>query len=260
MAGQQEIDIVVIVFGTMGMLVLALALVAFVILYQKKRINMRIEQVQRENAYQRELLNAIIEVREKEQKRISLDLHDNIGSALNNIKMKLAKTQLGAADIDAIKIQIKDLVKQIRDISYDLLPPVLNEYGLDGAISNLCRRLSEQTEFTIECKSQKDRVENFTPETELALYRITQELLNNIFKHAGAGKIFVKTEIKDQYYYIIIEDDGKGFVPPEKLNFKSSSLGLKNIASRVQQINAMIKFELLEPKGTRTELKLRLNG
>lgn len=260
MAGQQEIDIVVIIFGTMGMLILALALVAFVILYQKKRVNMQIQQIQRENEYQRDLLNAVLEVREKEQKRISLDLHDNIGSSLNNIKMTLARTQVNEADINKVRLQIKDLVKQIRDISYDLLPPVLNEYGLNGAINNLCRRLQDQTGFKIQTDILVQRVENFTPHVELALFRITQELLNNIFKHAHATNILVKTEIKDSFYYIIVEDDGKGFIPPTQLDFKSTSLGLKNIASRVQQLNAEIKYELVQPTGTRVELKLKLNG
>jgi signal transduction histidine kinase len=260
MAGQQEIDIVVIVFGTMGMLILALALVAFVILYQKKRVSMEIEQVQRENEYQKELLNAIIEVREKEQKRISLDLHDNIGSSLNNIKMTLSKSNISDEDIVAVRFRIKNLVSQIRQISYDLLPPVLNEYGLNGAIKNLCRRISEQTGTDIKCHIEDEQIGLFKPEIELAFYRITQELLNNILKHAQATSIKIYAGTKDDYYHIVIEDDGNGFIPPKKLDFQSSSLGLKNIASRIQQLNASIKFELLQPKGTRVELKRNLNG
>lgn len=260
MAGQQEIDIVVIVFGTMGMLILALALVAFVILYQKKRVSMQIEQVQRENDYQKELLNSIIEVREKEQKRISVELHDNVGSSLTAIKMKLTKSELGEKDLEAVRAQLKDLVKQIRDISYDLLPPVLNEYGLSGAIENLCRRIAEQTGTDIKCHIASAQIGLFKPDVELAFYRITQELLNNILKHAQAKSINIYAGVKDNYYEIVIEDDGNGFIPPKKLDFQSRSLGLKNIASRIQQLNASIKFELINPKGTRVELKRILNG
>lgn len=260
MAGQQEIDIVIIVFGTMGMLILALALVAFVILYQKKRVGMQIEQVQRENDYQKELLNSIIEVREKEQKRISLELHDNVGSSLNAIKMKLTKSQFSEGELEDLRLQLKDLVKQVRDISYDLLPPVLNEYGLNGAIKNLCRRISEQTGIDIKCHIEDSKIGLFKPEIELAFYRITQELLNNILKHAQASNIKIYAGIKDDYYQIVIEDDGTGFIAPKKLDFQSSSLGLKNIASRIQQLNANIKFELMQPKGTRVEIKRILNG
>lgn len=260
MAGQQEIDIVVIVFGTMGMLILALALVAFVILYQKKRVSMQIDQVQRENDYQKELLNSIIEVREKEQKRISLELHDNVGSSLNAIKMKLAKSNISETELEDLRLQLKDLVKQVRDISYDLLPPVLNEYGLNGAIKNLCRRISEQTGIEIKCHIEDSKIGLFKPEIELAFYRITQELLNNILKHAEAKNIKIHAGIKADHYQIIIEDDGKGFVPPKKLDFRSSSLGLKNIASRIQQLNASIKFDLMQPKGTRVEINRIMNG
>lgn len=260
MAGKQEIDFVVLTLGTMGMLILALALVAFVVFYQKKRINMQIGQVQRENEYQKELLNSIIEVREKEQKRISLDLHDNVGSSLNAIKMKLAKSHFNETELEDLRAQLKDLVKQVRDISYDLLPPVLNEYGLNGAIQNLCRRIAEQTGMAIKCSIEDAQIGLFKPEIELAFYRITQELLNNILKHAQATDIKIFAGVKDGYYYILIEDDGNGFTPPEKLDFQSRSLGLKNIASRVQQLNANIKFELIKPKGTRVELKRLLNG
>jgi signal transduction histidine kinase len=260
MAGQQEIDIVIIVFGTMGMLILALALVAFVILYQKKRVSMQIEQIQRENDYQKELLNSIIEVREKEQKRISLELHDNVGSSLNAIKMKLAKSQFSEIELEDVRSQLKDLVKQVRDISYDLLPPVLNEYGLSGAIKNLCRRISEQTGTDIKCHIEDSQIGLFKPEIELAFYRITQELLNNILKHAEAKTIKIYAGIKNDYYHITIEDDGRGFVPPKKLDFRSSSLGLKNIASRIQQLNANIKFDLIQPQGTRVEIKRNLYG
>ncbi|MBK9591220.1 MAG: hypothetical protein IPO32_06880 [Crocinitomicaceae bacterium] len=152
------------------------------------------------------MLNSIIEVREKEQKRISLELHDNVGSSLNAIKMKLTKSQFSEGELEDLRLQLKDLVKQVRDISYDLLPPVLNEYGLNGAIKNLCRRISEQTGIDIKCHIEDSKIGLFKPEIELAFYRITQELLNNILKHAQASNIKIYAGIKDDYYQIVIED------------------------------------------------------
>ncbi|MBI3133490.1 MAG: hypothetical protein HYZ14_02335 [Bacteroidetes bacterium] len=254
MAGQQEIDISVVVFGTMGMLMLALSLVAFVVFYQRKRIKQQVISVQRENEYQRHLLNSIIEVREKEQKRIALELHDDIGSALNHIKMKLSRKEVDETTLTETRELLKEVVGQIRDISNDLLPPVLNELGLNGAIRNLCRRLSESTGIKIECNTNSGREEILPPDFKLAIYRITQELLNNILKHAKATEIAVTVEQTTFQYQLIIEDNGSGFVPPQQLNFQSKSLGLKNLASRVQQIDAELNYALRKQGGTRVIL------
>lgn len=256
MAGQQEVDIVIIIFGTLGMLILAMALVAFVILYQKKRLRMHAEKIERENLYQRELLNSIIEVREIEQKRIALDLHDNIGSRINGVKMRLNKSNITAEDINAANQELKELVKQVREISHDLLPPVLNEYGLNGALKNLCRRCFEESEIEVNCYVDEKIKLNFTPNESLALYRITQEIFNNIIKHANANKISLNSFLYDDYFVIQIEDNGIGFVAPKELDFKSKSLGLKNIASRIQQINATITYEKIDTQGTRVTIKL----
>lgn len=258
MAGQQEIDISVVVFGTMGMLMLALSLVAFVVFYQRKRIRQQVVIAQRENEYQRDLLNSIIEAREKEQKRIALELHDDIGSALNHIKMKLSKKEIDEQILAETRELLKEVVGQIRDISNDLLPPVLNELGLNGAIKNLCRRLSESTGLKIECNTTGSREETFPAAIKLAIYRITQELLNNILKHAEASEINLTVEQKAHLFVLTLEDNGKGFVPPQQLNFQSKSLGLKNLASRVQQIDATLGYELLKPHGTRVVLTKKI--
>jgi signal transduction histidine kinase len=250
MAGQNEIDFIVIALGTMGMLILALALVAFVVFYQKKRINQQNEMQKRETQYQRELLNATIEEREKEQKRIALELHDDVGSTLTAIKMRLEKKELTTKDINDVRDHLKDVVKQVRDISNDLLPPVLEELGLNGAIKNLCRRLSEQTTVKFQHEIPQNRTIELRKEEELAIYRVVQELINNILKHAGATQINIRVSSSDQQYKIALEDNGKGFTPPQRHDLQSTSLGMKNIASRVQQINAEIKYELLKPQGT----------
>jgi len=254
MAGQQEIDISIVIFGTVGMLTLAFSLVAFVVFYQRKRIRQQVAAAQRENEYQRHLLNSIIEVREKEQKRIALELHDDVGSALNHIKMKLSKKDVDETLLAETRELLREVVGHIRDISNDLLPPVLNELGLNGAIRNLCRRLSESGKIKLECIADTHKEEMLTPDIKLAIYRITQELLNNIFKHSNATEVNVVVEQTPHNYTLIIEDNGDGFIPPQELNFQSKSLGLKNLASRVQQIDAELKYELRIPKGTKVTL------
>lgn len=258
MAGQQEVDITVVIFGTMGMLMLALSLVAFVVFYQRKRIRQQQETLQRESVYQHQLLNSTIEAREKEQKRIALELHDDVGSALNHIKMKLSKKEIDEKTIAETRDLLKEVVGQIRDISNDLLPPVLNELGLHGAIRNLCRRLSESTGKSLVCSEELSQTEQLPGDYKLAVYRIAQELINNILKHANAEKIYIHTNFHNNNYQLIIEDDGDGFIPPEKLNFQSKSLGLKNLASRIQQIEGELHYQKLEPKGTRVTLSKKI--
>lgn len=258
MAGQQEIDYVIIVFGTMGMLILALGLVAFVILYQKKRIRIEIQKVQRENEFQRDLLSATIDAREKEQERIAMELHDDIGSRLNTIKQRLFKPVLNDEDREELKEYLSDVISHIRIISNDLQPPVLYELGLHGAIKKLCRRINEDTDINVFCNIQDDeeKPEFLTQEKQLGIYRIIQEILNNIIKHANANNIEIVSEISDNRFELKITDNGSGFIPPDKLDFNSNSLGLKNITSRAQQINAHVIYTKQQSRGTRVHIIL----
>ncbi|MBK7128306.1 MAG: hypothetical protein IPM74_12240 [Crocinitomicaceae bacterium] len=254
---EEEINVYIIIFGSFAMALMALGIFLFSVAYQKKFIQQQLNAAQKENEYQQNLINAMVDVREEEQKRIAAELHDDIGSVLTHIRMQLAQPPLSSEQTDQLKDLVHNLVARVRQISRDLMPPVLNELGLANALNDLCKKTRSLTKLNIQCETDTEMHTPLSKDVELAIYRICQELLNNIIKHAEAENIFVKlVSIQDQIS-LIIEDDGKGFVPDAELDFKSESLGMKNLAVRTGLIGANLEFSQRYPKGTRVEMILK---
>ena len=129
-------------------------------------------------------------------------------------------------------------IQQVRGISHRLLPPILEEYGLVNAIEGSCEKMnSDNLELQVCFDAEYKRLPN---ETELALYRVIMELLNNIVKHSQATQAEVKFTQNNNLYEIRVSDNGVGF-DPTALNEKAG-LGLKNIKSRLSTINASIAY------------------
>ena len=185
----------VVILGTLAMLVLAVTIVAFVFVYQKKLIqrDLKIQKLKAE--YQKELLKATIQAQEKERKRISQDLHDDIGAMLSTIRLSingmvkglsLSEQQVGK--VQNTKSLIDETVRNVRRISHDLLPATLEEFGLSHALEQLFKKIETNTNLEVEYQLDHD-LPKLDKAKELALYRITQELCNNIIKHANASSI-----------------------------------------------------------------------
>ncbi|MNE21053.1 Signal transduction histidine-protein kinase/phosphatase DegS [compost metagenome] len=136
-----------------------------------------------------------------------------------------------------------------------MLPSILEELGLIPAVKSLINTLSLQistVQFSVMAVNDPKN-ESQTREISLGLYRILQELINNILKYADATEIQIVVEQNSQGTQIVLTDNGKGFVPTKEDKLKSQSLGLKNIESRSQQIQAKIDYELLNP-GTKVTI------
>ena len=253
---EEEINISIIIFGSFAMALMALGVFLFSVAYQKKFIQQQLVAAQKENEFQQKLINAMVEVREKEQKRIAAELHDEVGSVLTAVRLQLAQPPLSLEQTNQLKEIIHNLVGRVRQISRDMMPPVLDQLGLANALNELCKRTRSLTQFNIHCETDSRIEPPLSKDVELAVYRICQELLNNIIKHAQAENISVKlVSIKDQIS-LIIEDDGKGFVPNAEIDFNSESLGMKNLAVRTGLIGAELRFSQRYPKGTRVEMIL----
>ncbi len=253
-------DIVnVVILGTLGMLLLATSIVAFVFIYQKKLIerDLKIQKMQAE--YQKDLLKATIEAQEKERKRISQDLHDDIGAMLSTIKLSLVGLKRGAnldekqsGRLQNTKELIDETVGNVRRLSRDLLPATLDEFGLIYALDQLFDKIKSNTILQVKFEHPK-KLQRMEKIVELALYRIVQELCNNIIKHAHASAVHVLVDQTDDNFKIVVIDNGDGFpnLSPGVPKKKSLGLGLKNIESRLSMINATISYDLAPEKGTK---------
>ena len=241
-----QIDIYILLFGgTLLMFLLAGMLLFFVSSYQKRLLRNKADVEKMKVRHQLDLFQSSIDAMEDERRRVSRDLHDEIGAALSVLRL-----QVGQMNIDqgfnpentqnlivGSKQLIDNTIENVRRISNDMLPSGLEEFGLKYAIEMLCDKVESASRLVINLNiNSLERLDN---RFELSLYRILQELLNNTLKHANATEVNIDFITENQLLTIIYQDNGQGF-DPDKLSKKG--LGLKNIESRVNMIEGKLEY------------------
>lgn len=254
----------VMLLGTAVMLCLVLGIVFFVILHQRKVIRFNNQLKKLEDDKQQILLNASIKFQEEERNRIAADLHDDVGPLLATARLYLNENLVNldpASQLQSIfsaKQIIDDAIQLIRNISHSMMPPTLKNFGLESAIGDLFQKINGSG--TINASSRfHDYRTRLKLEQELLIFRIVQELINNIIKHSNAGFIHLTQNANSTHTYLRLHHDGQGIVQTEfdRLNQYSTGLGLKNIASRIKVLNGRIFFEI-DPSHTYYKVTLEI--
>src|SRR5579872_4499315 len=215
----------VLYFGTIGMLALTIGLIVFIIFHQRKVIRYQ-QQLQRmEQDQQKLLLNASIRLQEEERQRIAADLHVDAGPLLatarlylNENLVNLDKTTQLQSIYNAKQI-IDDTIQLIRNISHSLMPPTLKNFGLESAINDLFQKISGSGAINASSRFHEYK-ERLKPEKELIVFRIVQELVNNILKHSNSSFIHLTQNMHHENFLLRIHHDGRGIVQADfdKLN------------------------------------------
>lgn len=241
----------IMLLGTLGMVSLTLGIVFFVIFHQRKvtRFNMDLKKMEEDK--QQALLNASIKFQEEERNRIAADLHDDVGPLLATARLYLNENiinQEPAAQLQSIfsaKQIIDDAIQLIRNISHSMMPPTLKNFGLESALSDLFQKINGSGNLNASVRFHDYRT-RLKLEQELHIFRVVQELVNNIMKHSNAGFIHLTQNANATHSYFRLHHDGQGIIQTEfdRLNHTSGGLGLKNIASRVKVLNGRILFEI----------------
>src|SRR6201990_3244330 len=237
-------------FGTIGMLVLAIGMIVFIIFHQRKVIRYQLRLQKLEYEQQKTLLNASIRFQEEERQRIAADLHDDAGPLLATARLYLNEnlvnldktTQLQS--IYNAKSIIDDTIQLIRNISHSLMPPTLKNFGLESAVNDLFQKISGSGSMNASSRFHDYR-ERLQAETELIIFRVIQELVNNILKHSNASFIHLTQNTSGEKFFIRLHHDGRGITQNDfvKLNKSNVGLGLKNIQSRLKVLHGKIFFE-----------------
>ena len=247
-AAENNITHVVLV-GTMGMLLLATGIIVFIIFHQRKMIqNQQTLRAIEENV-QRTLLNASISSQEQERQRIAADLHDDAGPLLAAARLHLNENLFLLQPDDQRKsiVQVKEIIDEsidlIRNISHRLVPPTLKNFGLASAVSDLFQKLDSSNSIKATCKFNHYE-KRMAPETEASIFRVIQELVNNILKHSNASFIRLEQNANEMQTIICITNDGLGLTMEsfQKLSASANGLGLKNIQSRIRLLSGEIQF------------------
>ena len=240
----------IIVIGTAVMLIFGVLVVILVIAQQKQVIQHKLTLRDKDLELQKQRLVAVLQGQEEERKRIAEDLHDEVGAQLSVLKLNLGSLQQqfknGPCDGDGLKDarEFTDtIIQELRFISQRLHPQALENLGLANALDSFCSLMNKNRQTRIQFKCP----ENTLPvdrAVALNLYRVVQELVNNILKHAQASQVQISYQTAPSQVQIDITDDGNGLLLTtlEDSKQQRGSLGLKNIESRLTIIGGSINF------------------
>jgi signal transduction histidine kinase len=228
-----------------------------------KSFNFMIDQISRYRAGMRRYVAAITHSQEDERKRISRDLHDDTVQALVAVgqRIDLCRAKFGdgediTADLVEVRHMVTDTVHAVRQFSRDLRPLALEDLGLIPALQYLVNELSVKTNTTL--KVEGEAADGLAPELEVAIYRIVQETLQNVRKHADAVNTAVTVTFTEHNVEIAVKDDGHGFTVPENLTelARSGSFGVMGIEERVKLFGGAFHVASEIDKGTRVSVIL----
>ncbi len=228
---------------------LAFAGLIFYYLFQKRSAKQKAQLQQAQ-------IQAVLDGEEKERTRIAKDLHDGIVQDLTAIKLQLnAGVNNGTAVdkkivTDAVE-SIDKASKEVRNISYQMMPATLTQLGLIPALDDLLKRVLTPSNINFDFE-QIGITERLPDNIEVSIFRITQELLNNVLKHSEANFVSLLITLKANVVTMIFEDNGKGF----DADTVTKGIGFGSLSSRVELLNGDIKYEKADGAGTMAIVKI----
>jgi signal transduction histidine kinase len=206
----------------------------------------------------RETVQRIVEAQELERRRLSRELHDETGQALTSILLGLRTLEDASGKDDfptaigGLRELVVETLQDVRRLALELRPKALDDFGLVPALERLTSSFAEQTGIAVELESRLSET-RLPSEVETVLYRVVQEALTNVVKHARAEHVSILLSERDGVVATVIEDDGRGF-PPKILDTldvsKEGGLGLVGMRERVSLVDGRFTVEATEGAGT----------
>ncbi|MDQ1090191.1 sensor histidine kinase [Siphonobacter sp. SORGH_AS_1065] len=263
MEAPQEVAFTYLLLAGIGvMFLLALTVVVFVLVYQRKFFQQQREMHQQEIRHQKEITEGIVQAQENERERIAQDLHDEVGASLSAARLFINQIQYEETLPDMIELAeqahgvLGTLVQEVRRVSHHLSPLVVEKLGFTGALRALFQQLEVNgLQITHSFQFQEAALSH---EQQLALYRIVQEVSVNIIKHAEAQQVTLSLTQESGTLRLWLEDDGKGFEHSKES--PASGIGLSGIRARANFLNAKLDINSAPGQGTRVEMLIPLQG
>lgn len=244
--------------GLIAVLIVSLLLISRQRQRRRALLNAQQAMHQEELLAEREQgIKAVFQATEEERQRIAKDLHDGVGQQLSGIKLglsELAQSIEGEPSTKAQKIATvaDQAAHDVRSISHQMMPRALNELGLVAALDDMLNKSLGLSKIRYEFEHFKLEGKRFSKQVEIGLYRIGQELVNNIIKHSGAEQVVFQLFENKKNIIMIVEDNGRGF----DVQTKKDGIGLQNISSRINTINGEVNWEPSPGAGTVATVKV----
>ena len=210
---------------------------------------------------EKRVLNAIINTEENERKRFAKDIHDGLGPLLSTVKMSLSSLNERSTDsagriiLNNTNHLVNEAINTIKDISNNLSPHILTNFGLASAISAFTTKINQTKQIEIDFKSnmENQRLEN---DKEVVIYRAVCELINNAIRHSGASRIEIELNKLEKFVTLHYYDNGRGFDTSALNREDTKGMGLSNIETRVKTVEGVFILESNPGKGTSALIKV----
>jgi signal transduction histidine kinase len=209
----------------------------------------------------RDTVRRVVEAQESERRRLALELHDETGQALTSILLglKTIRAAAGEAEAELAESEVRALVVQalqdVRALAVELRPSALDDYGVGPALQRLAETFAERS--GIETVVETNLEARLPAEIETTLYRVVQEALTNVVKHAGAAHVSIVVSSQDSSVAVTIDDDGAGFEPT---HVRDDALGLLGMRERLALVRGTLTIESSPDAGTTLVARVPISG
>lgn len=227
---------------------------------ERKKLEMQV--LKQEIDKQKIIAQAVVDAQEKERAEIGKDLHDNVNQILSTAKLYL---ELAKSDVNQREALIKrsadsifNAINEIRSISKALVPPSVKDLGLIDSVKDLVESLHMTRALRVKFVHKGDFEKVISDKQKLMLFRIIQEQVNNVLKHAEATKLFIELVMHEKQISLTVEDNGKGF-ELEKVRFKKG-VGLSNIESRVSLFDGKVTITTAPARGCKLFIQVPIHN
>jgi signal transduction histidine kinase len=245
-----------------GSALLLLLVIGAFILWQRTKIKQQRRLQEERLAFQEDLLRHSIEVQESERKRIARDLHDGIGQRLSSLKLswnrlsqrlrRLSPEQ--GEEMDRMNTILDQTAQEVRTLSHQMMPRALSAVGLAAALADLVDQQFRRSNVIVRF-DHSGAEGRFDERIEIAMYRMAQEILGNISRHAAARSVDMQLHRTGKKLLLVVEDDGRGFDPKRV----STGHGLANLQSRATATGGDVRVESSPGNGTVVTVRLPLD-
>ncbi|WP_298390532.1 ATP-binding protein [Hydrotalea sp.] len=231
--------------------------------YKHKQALQQQRIIELETQQQLAAAEAVLKGEEQERTRLAKDLHDGLGGMLSGIKYTMSHMKqnliMTPENQQAFERSIDMLdssINEMRRVAHNMMPEALLKFGLDAALKDLCQQTNKTGALQIKYQSIGIQDKLFGQTIAINMYRIAQELINNILKHAAAQQAIVQISYDAPIIHITVEDDGKGM--PENAYHYAKGMGWNNIRSRIEYLKGKVNIQSAPEKGTSIHIELKV--
>lgn len=223
------------------------------VLFANRLVNYTDKLMEQRSLMNRRILSAVLRTEEQSRSQFAKELHDGMGPLLSSAKMSLSAVKvenMSAEQQEILKnsrFMIDEAIRSVREISNNMSPQILVDFGLAQGIQHFISRLQMLNTITIEFRTNLSK-ERFDSDIEVVVYRVICELINNSLKHSGCSKIVVALTLQEGILTLYYKDDGCGFNAKEMM---SAGMGLPNITSRINSLNGDLQITSKQGDGMR---------